>query len=160
MKFWKVVLILVFLPLALLYRAGGIILGKERARKFFYQAIVSVSARVLVWNIPTLKKGQPFSAFSDHFIKVLSRMPFETINVTIQTDDTFQINVTRCQFVEVFQFLGMPELTPALCEGDVAFCEKYQPLVRFQRHHTLSAGDGFCDHTYVHQRDQPKRIVA
>lgn len=152
MKFWKVVLTLFFLPLAVLYRTAGIVLGKERAQKLFYPAMVAVSARVLAWNIPTLKKDQPFSAFSDRFIKVLSRMPFETITVTIQTEDTFQINITRCQFVEVFESLGMPELTPALCEGDVAFCEKYQPLIRFQRDHTLSAGDGFCDHTYFYQR--------
>jgi hypothetical protein len=148
MAFWKMVLLLLFLPLALSYRAATVILGKERARRLFHDAIVAVSARVLAWNIPTLKKGQPFAVFSERFVRVLSRMPFETIRVTIQTEDTFQINITRCQFVEVFRLLGMPELIPALCRGDVIFCEKFQPLVRFERLHTLAAGDGFCDHTY------------
>jgi hypothetical protein len=154
MNFWKVVLILFFLPLAAVYRAATLALGKERARRLFYDAIVAVSARVLAWNIPTLKQGQPFSVFSDRFVRVLSRMPFETIRVTIQTGDTFQINITRCQFVEVFRRLGMPELTPALCQGDVAFCEKFQPLVRFERLHTLAGGDSFCDHTYYFKNDR------
>ena len=102
------------------------------------------------------KEGQPFSAFSHNFIKALGKMPFEKIQVTVRTADTFQINITRCQFVEVFQLLDMPELTPALCEGDVAYCEKYQPLIRFQRSHTLSAGDPFCDHTYYYHRQDEK----
>ncbi len=153
MTFWKIVLLLFFLPLAVSYRLIGFISGKERAKKRFYETIVTISARVLSWNIPTLKEGQPFSAFSHNFIKALGKMPFEKIQVTLQTADTFQINITRCQFVEVFQLLGMPELTPALCEGDVAYCKKYQPLIRFQRNHTLSAGDPFCDHTYFYQRE-------
>ncbi|MEW6076315.1 MAG: L-2-amino-thiazoline-4-carboxylic acid hydrolase [Thermodesulfobacteriota bacterium] len=154
MRFWKMVLTLFFLPLALSYRAAGVILGKDRARRLFYDAIVAGSARVLAWNIPTLKNGQPFSVFSDRFARVLSRMPFETIRVTIRTADTFQINITRCQFVEVFALLGMPELTPALCQGDVTFCDKFQPLIRFERFHTLAAGDGFCDHTYYFRNDR------
>lgn len=153
MQVWKIILTVLFIPLAVLYGAAKIILGKERAKKLFYRAIVSVSARVLSWHIPTLEKGQPFSVFSDHFIGAMRKMPFETIRVTIRTDDTFQINVTRCQFVEVFQLLGMPELTPALCEGDVVFCDQYQPLIRFQRPHNMAAGDRFCDHTYIRQQD-------
>lgn len=151
MQLWKMILTVLFLPLAVFYRATQILAGQERTKKLFFNAIVAVSAKVLAWNIPRLERGQAFSVFSDNFIKAMAKMPFERIRVTINTADTLQINVTRCQFFEVFQLLGMPELTPALCEGDVAFCEKYQPRVRFQRLHNIAAGDRFCDHTYFHQ---------
>ena len=150
MVFWKVVLTLMFLPLAVLYHLARIIFGKERAQKWFYDIIVAISARVLALNIPTLEKDQPFSVFSDNFMKAMGKMPFEEIAVSVQTNEIFQLNITRCQFVEVFQFLKMPELVKALCEGDVVFCEKYQPLIQFQREHKISDGDDFCDHTYFH----------
>ena len=154
MQLWKIILAVHFLPLAVFFRAAKILFGPERAKAFFYNAIVSVSARVLSRNIPTLEKGQPFTFFSSHFINAMGKMPFEEIRVTIQTEDTFQIHINRCLFVEVFRLLGMPELTPALCEGDVAFCENFQPRVRFQRLHNLAAGDRFCDHTYFYQPDR------
>ncbi len=151
MQLWKIILTVLFLPLAIIYRPAKIFLGKNRAQSLFFNAIVAISAKVLAWNIPRLEKDQSFPVFGNNFIKAMAKMPFEEIQVTINTADTFQINVTRCQFVEVFQLLGMPELTPALCEGDVAFCKKYQPLVRFQRLHNIAAGDRFCDHTYFYQ---------
>lgn len=149
MFFWKVILFLLFLPIALLYHLTKLFIGRSRAHRFFYHKIVAVSAKVLSLNIPTLKEKEPFSVFSSTMKKALNRMPFETIEVVQEDEEVFQIHVSRCQFTEVFRLLGMADLTKALCDGDVVFCSKYQPCIAFERHHTIEKGDGYCDHTFI-----------
>lgn len=79
-------------------------------------------------------------------------MPFEKIEVTVADSNKFQIKVTICQFTEVFHLLRMDDLSKALCDGDVIFCEKYQPNIKFEREHTIQKGDSYCDHAFIPQK--------
>lgn len=148
MWFWKVVLIFLFIPVSLLYHLSKLVVGKERAKNFFYQGLVTVSARLLSIALPSLKVNEDFSIFSSNLKKALLRMPFEEIRVMVDEPDMIQLNITRCQFSEVFRLLGMSELTKALCDGDVVFCQRYQAYMKFERHRTIEKGDSYCDHTF------------
>lgn len=150
--FWKSILLMMLLLPAILYHLVRIFVGREKAIKFFYPRIASLGAKVLSLNIPTLQENEKFSVFQNNFTKVLSRMPFEKIEVTVADSNKFQIKVTLCQFTEVFRLLGMDDLSKALCDGDVIFCEKYQPNVKFEREHTIQKGDSYCDHTFIPQK--------
>lgn len=150
--FWKSILLMMLLLPAILYHLVRIFVGREKAIKFFYPRIASLGAKVLSLNIPTLQENEKFSVFQNNFTKVLSRMPFEKIEVTVADSNKFQIKVTLCQFTEVFRLLGMDDLSKALCDGDVIFCEKYQPNVKFEREHTIQKGDSYCDHTFLPQK--------
>ena len=149
MWFWKGVLTLMFVPVAGVYHVSKLLLGREKAHQWTYQKIVGISAKVLSMNIPTLREGESFRIFSQNFQKALSKMPFETIDVSVDTDDQLQLHITRCQFTEVFQLLGISDLTQALCDGDEEFCTKYQPHLTFTREHRIQKGDDHCDHTFT-----------
>lgn len=147
--FWKSILVIMLLLPAALYHLVKLFVGREKANKFFYPGIVAFSAKILSLNIPTLQENEKFSVFQNNFTKVLSRMPFEKIEVTVADSNKFQIKITLCQFMEMFHLLGMDDLSKALCDGDVVFCEKYQPNIKFSREHTIQKGDAYCDHTFI-----------
>mgnify|MGYP001396231042 CR=1 FL=1 len=152
LRFWKSILVTVFLPLAGLYHLTKLLTGRKKAIDFFYPKIVAVSAKILSLNIPTLQENENFSVFQNNFQRVLSRMPFEKIEVTVADANKFQIKVTLCQFTEVFHLLRMDELSKAFCDGDVVFCEKYQPALNFERKHAIQNGDAYCDHTFTRKK--------
>lgn len=150
--FWNSILVTAFISAAVLYHLTKLLTGRERAVEFFYPKIVAVSAKILSLNIPTLRENEKFSVFQNNFQRVLSRMPFEKIEITVADSNKFQIKVTLCQFTEVFHLLKMDELSKAFCDGDVVFCEKYQPAVKFEREHTIQKGDSYCDHTFTRKK--------
>lgn len=156
MWFWKVVLISLFIPLSLLYHLSKLVVGREMAQNFFYQRLVTVSARLLSIAIPSLNANEDFSIFSSNLKKALSRMPFEEIRVAIDEPDRIQLNITRCQFTEVFRLLGMSGLTKALCDGDILFCQQYQASVEFERHRSIEKGNSYCDHTFRSARESAR----
>jgi len=158
MLVWKILLFMMFLPVAFLFHLFKLLAGREKAIRVFYKFIADISAKILSLAIPTLLSDQSFSRFSQKMKKSLFLMPFEIIEVIEETDKRFQIKVTRCQFVEVFSLLGMSTLTKALCDGDVLFCERYQPALRFERTKTLESGDDCCNHTFIIKEKGQKNV--
>ncbi len=149
MIFWKGILIFLMLPLAMAFHTYKLLAGKEKSIQFFYPKIVNICAKLLSMNIPTLKENEDFTIFSKNLKTALFKMPFEKIDVAVDEPGRIQLNITVCQFSDVFKLLGMTELTKALCDGDVVFCEKFQPCVAFERSQRIEKGDSHCDHTFV-----------
>ena len=57
-----------------------------------------------------------------------------------------RMNVTRCQYAELYQRLGLEELGAVLsCERDPSFFAGFSPEIEFSREHTILGGDSFCD---------------
>lgn len=65
------------------------------------------------------------------------------------TPETYNFNVTRCRYAELYTALGIPELGAVLsCNRDAAFIEGFNPDVAFERTQTIMQGAAYCDFRY------------
>jgi len=76
-----------------------------------------------------------------------------------QSQDTFEIDVTGCQYAEFYKDLGEPELGFLLvCSADFATAEGLGPDIKLTRAQTIMQGAGHCDFRYKRLRsDQAVR---
>lgn len=71
------------------------------------------------------------------------------IRVQEQSVERFEFNVTRCQYAEMYQRLGIPELGVLLsCNRDAALIRGFNPQVEFSRTQTIMGGAEYCDFRY------------
>lgn len=71
------------------------------------------------------------------------------------TNDTYDFDVTRCRYAEMYRALGIPELGIVLsCGRDGAFSEGFNPHLKLTRTQTIMEGDPCCDFRYRLQRLQ------
>ena len=62
-------------------------------------------------------------------------------------DRRFTAEFRRCGIYDYFKAKGHPELTPAMCLMDYAYCEVQKHI--FLRKETLATGGSVCDCTYI-----------
>lgn len=63
-----------------------------------------------------------------------------------QTGQKLSFNVTRCQYAELYDRLGMKEYGFCLsCNRDEAFFEGFNPRMKFMRNQTIMQGAKTCD---------------
>ena len=63
--------------------------------------------------------------------------------------DTFEFNVTRCRYAEMYRRLGLADLGPILsCNRDAKMIEGFNPAIAFARTQTLMEGASHCDFRY------------
>jgi L-2-amino-thiazoline-4-carboxylic acid hydrolase len=86
--------------------------------------------------------GGVFSV-GDRFIE--EQLPIET-EVVEDTDSTYAINMTRCQFAEYFRTIGAADVGALLtCGVDFAAEGVLRPDWEFRRTQTLMGGASHCD---------------
>lgn len=72
-----------------------------------------------------------------------------TVDVVQRDDSRFGFNVTRCQFMEMYEEMGARDLGFLLsCGRDFAMFEGLAPDVTFERTQTRMQGAEFCDFRY------------
>jgi predicted hydrocarbon binding protein len=65
------------------------------------------------------------------------------------TETTYEFNVTRCRYAEMYRALGIPELGAVLsCGRDFALGEGFNPELKLARTQTLMEGAPHCDFRY------------
>lgn len=75
------------------------------------------------------------------------------IEMKESTDDILRFDVMRCDYVSLYEELGMGDLTEVLsCGRDWAFLEGFNPELELHRDQTLAAGDGVCNFCYMKKR--------
>ena len=78
-----------------------------------------------------------------------------TIEPVAKTAERLEFNVTRCQYAEYFQSLGLPELGALIhCSRDFAMVEGFSPALELKRTQTIMQGASHCDFRF--SRRQPK----
>ena len=71
------------------------------------------------------------------------------IQVLEETDRSYQFNVTRCRYAEMYRALGIPELGALLsCNRGFALGEGFNPAMKLTRTQTIMEGAAFCDFRY------------
>jgi hypothetical protein len=83
-----------------------------------------------------------------------------TIDVKRRDAEVFDFNVTRCRYAEMYREMGLAGIGHLLsCNRDGAFCQGYDPSIRFSRTQTLMQGASHCDFRYRYESD-PARETA
>jgi hypothetical protein len=78
-------------------------------------------------------------------------------NVRAQSQDTYEIDVTRCRYAEFYKELGEPELGFLLvCSLDFPFADGFGPDMRLTRTQTIMQGASHCDFRYRRQKPDRK----
>ena len=75
-------------------------------------------------------------------------------SVRAQSQDTYEIDVTGCQYAQFFKELGEPELGFLLvCSLDFPFAEGFGLDIKLTRTQTIMQGATHCDFRYKRQKD-------
>jgi hypothetical protein len=75
-------------------------------------------------------------------------------SVRAQSQDAYEIDVTRCRYAQFYKELGEPELGFLLvCSSDFPFVEGFGPDIRLTRTQTIMQGASHCDFRYKRQKD-------
>lgn len=71
------------------------------------------------------------------------------LRVIQESPATFDFDVTRCRYAEMYRALGIPELGEVLsCQRDGALIEGFNPAVTLTRTQTIMQGAPCCDFRY------------
>jgi L-2-amino-thiazoline-4-carboxylic acid hydrolase len=74
--------------------------------------------------------------------------------VVEQSQDAFEIDVTRCRYAEFYKELGEPELGFLLvCGADFPMAEGFGPDIKLTRTQTIMQGASHCDFRYKRSRE-------
>ncbi|HEX2906185.1 MAG TPA: L-2-amino-thiazoline-4-carboxylic acid hydrolase [Phototrophicaceae bacterium] len=69
-----------------------------------------------------------------------------------QTDQGYQMNVTRCPIAEIARSRGLEKWGYIFhCMGDEAIAEGYNPAIGMTRTKMLMNGDEYCNHFYFYR---------
>jgi hypothetical protein len=140
--------------LAPVVRAFEAELGEERAREILADVIRNLArqsgcdAREAVGGagLPELRQ----------VVKRWQKGGALELDVLCDEDEAFDFNVTRCQYAEMYQRLGIPELGPILsCSRDAAMIDGFNPEIEFRRTQTLMMGAPHCDFRYRCGQNSP-----
>jgi L-2-amino-thiazoline-4-carboxylic acid hydrolase-like protein len=75
-------------------------------------------------------------------------------SVRAQSQDTYEIDVTRCRYAQFYKELGEPELGFLLvCNSDFPFAEGFGPDIKLTLTQTIMQGASHCDFRYRRQKD-------
>ena len=127
-------------------------LGEERANALVRKALGAVYRRYgeEFWRAKneTSIGNAMVSAFA-----TFARKEALDYDVIEQSQDVFQIDVTRCSYAEFYRELGEPELGFLLvCSSDFDMVAGYDPDVKLARTQTIMQGAKHCDFRYKRSR--------
>lgn len=74
------------------------------------------------------------------------------LELTVLREDaeSFEFDVTRCRYAEMYARLGLADLGPILsCSRDAAMIEGFNPDLHFSRTQTLMEGASHCNFRYT-----------
>jgi len=78
------------------------------------------------------------------------------VEVLEASDTTFNFDVTRCKFAEMYREMGLGQIGHLMsCNRDGTFCEGYDPKITLERKHTIMAGAPRCTFRYSYTKPSP-----
>jgi len=121
-------LIRAFRPSSSIWRSLWVYLNlKQRlgqAKAFEIMRVTILTGGVAQWNLAyqTVEKARSFENLCDLELEVNKTEPtrWNTLEVVDRTDRRFEVKVTRCLYHELARSLGIPEITPVICQIDNA----------------------------------------
>ena len=126
-------------------------IGQQRA--FEVMRIAILTGGLAQWNFQygAAEKERTFKNLCDAEIEVNKTgfTQWNTLEVVERSERRFEIKITRCLYHELTVSLGLPELTPVICQVDNAAFNSYLPdKVVFNRggpNHRIADGKKECN---------------
>ena len=123
-----------------------------QAKAFEIMRVTILTGGVAQWNLAyqTVEKARSFANLCDLELEVNKTGPtrWNTLEVVDRSDRRFEIKITRCLYHELASSLGIPEITPVICQIDNAAFNAYLPdRVTFHRGgpgHRIADGKSEC----------------
>lgn len=123
------------------------------AEELGWEKALEIAARAI--QTDAMKGGREVAEmYGDNSMKTLARVVREiwsagdalTVRFLEETDQNLHFDVTRCQYAEMYEELGMRDLGFCLsCCRDGAFGKGFNPGIQLARTQTIMEGAGFCD---------------
>lgn len=135
----------VLVPLVKALRAE---LGEERANALVRKALGEVYRRLgeQWWRA---KKSEHVGENMASAFAAFAKGDAVDYGVRAQSQDAYEIDVTRCRYAQLYKELGEPELGFLLvCSLDFPFAEGFGPDVELTRTQTIMQGANHCDFRY------------
>jgi len=104
-------------------------IGQKKAFEIMRVAILTGGLASLNFNYKAAEKERNFKNLCDAEIEVNKTgfTKWNTLEVVERTERRFEIKITRCLYHELTTSLGVPELTPVICQVDNAAFNSYLP---------------------------------
>jgi hypothetical protein len=123
-----------------------------QAKAFEIMRVAILTGGIAQWSLAyqTVEKNRTFANLCEMEIEVNKTGPtrWNTLKVVERSDRRFEIAITRCLYHELATSVGVPELTPVICQIDNAAFNSYLPdRVVFHRggpNHRIADGNSEC----------------
>ena len=126
--------------------------GEETARRTIAESVRRSAIEQAKAFAASAPGGPSLKAFQD-VMPLWTKGGALEIEVTEQTEASFQFNVTRCRYAETYKAMGLGEIGHLLsCNRDGAFCEGYDPKLKLERSQTIMQGASHCDFKYSYEK--------
>jgi len=128
-------------------------IGEDKTKAILRDIVIS-EAKTIGASMRKRTESDSVKAFSEQWEPWFRGGALE-IEELENTETTWQFNVTRCRYAEMYRELGMAELGATLsCNRDGALVEGYSDKIAFQRTQTLMEGASCCDFKFsVDEKD-------
>jgi hypothetical protein len=133
-------------------------------KAFEIMRVAVLTGGIAQWNIAyeTVDNKRTFATLCEQEIKVNRTGPtrWNTLEVVERTECRFEVRVTRCLYHELARSLGVPEITPIVCQIDNAGFNSYLPdevvFHRGGRGHRIADGASECRFVWEYARAGPR----
>ncbi|WP_419656213.1 hypothetical protein Dvar_53150 [Desulfosarcina variabilis str. Montpellier] len=147
--FRKLIGYVVVLPFVVRCKFLSLFIGKEKAIKAIGPKLTKSAKRSLKFWVPKIDNPKDFDSFPAKMKKKFRIWePLFDIEISEERNDLFKLCVSNCPFCEALNRIGIPELSPYVCEGDWAIARDNADKWKFERNYQIGTGDSYCDHTY------------
>jgi len=126
-------------------------IGEKKAFEIMRVAILTGGLTSWNFNYKAAERERNFKNLCDAEIEVNKTgfTKWNTMEVVERTDRRFEIKITRCLYHELTTSVGVPELTPVICQVDNAAFNSYLPdRITFNRGgpgHRIADGAKECN---------------
>jgi L-2-amino-thiazoline-4-carboxylic acid hydrolase len=128
-------------------------LGEARANALVRKALGGVYRRLGEQWWQTKGSGSVGEAMASAFA-AFAKSDALDYRVRAQSQETYEIDVTRCRYAQFYQELGEPELGFLLvCSSDFPFAEGFDPDLKLTRSQTIMQGASHCDFRYRRRQE-------
>lgn len=104
-------------------------MGQRKAFEIMRIAMLTGGTAAQNLQFDTVHKERGFQTFADQEIENnrSGLVRWNTMQVVERTERRFELKITRCMFHEFAVYLGIPEMTPIVCQIDNAMFNSYLP---------------------------------
>lgn len=137
-----------------LYRLLAPVTGAKKALECLEEIILAGSIefiRIVLGDMKTLAEIT-HSEDREKFDEVFRYFFNADYIIRSFSNDTVEMDITRCRFVELSQRLGVPELAPLFCRGDEILFNSEESPVHLTRKGTLASGASKCDFSFTRRK--------